>query len=57
MRNIQHKIMDLGVGEVFGEDMICYGIANAYSVKVESTQLSLLSIERTEFSKKYKRMV
>ena len=49
--------MDLGVGEVFGEDFICYAIANSYSVKVESPGLVLLSIEKSEFTKKYRRML
>lgn len=49
--------MELGVGEVFGEDFICYAMVNSYSVKVESTKLELLSIDKGEFGKKYKRMV
>lgn len=36
--------MDLGISEVFGEDSICYAIANSYSVKVESPKLTLLAI-------------
>ena len=49
--------MDLGVGEVFGEDMLCFAIPNTYSVKVETTHVALLSIERGDFTKKYKRML
>ena len=40
-------MIDLGIGEVFGEDAICYAIANSYSVKVESTKLVLVSIGNT----------
>jgi hypothetical protein len=49
--------MDLGVGEVFGEDLIVFGIPNTYGVKVESTTLTVLTIERDQFNKKYKKMI
>lgn len=49
--------MDLFAGEAFGEDYLCYSAANTYSAKVESTTLDLLIIDKSEFQKKYKRMV
>ncbi len=53
----QKKIMDLEVGKCFGEDFICFNQKNSYSVKVESPNVTLLSIKSSEFSKKYKRML
>lgn len=49
--------MDLGFGELFGEDMLCFNVSNTYSIRVESTSAILLSIDRAEFIKKYKRIV
>jgi CRP-like cAMP-binding protein len=48
--------MDLGYGEVFGEDFICFGLPNTYAIKAESTKVTLLSIDKSEYNKKYKRM-
>lgn len=49
--------MDLEYGEVFGEDPICYSIPNTYSIRVESLTATLVSINKTEFMKKYKKLV
>ena len=49
--------MDLGAGECFGEDFICFGKANYYGVKVESFKVTLLSIDKQKFHEKYKRML
>ena len=51
------KIMDLGPGEVFGEDYLIYGSTNTYSIQIETTQFSALTIEKLNFNKKYKKMV
>ena len=48
--------MDLCIGEAFGEDFIIFNLPNTYAVKVESPKLTLLSIDKAEFNKKYKRM-
>lgn len=48
--------MDLDVNEVFGEDHIVFNLPNTYAVKAESTKVSLLSIDKVEFLKKYKKM-
>lgn len=48
--------MDLGFGEAFGEDYICFNLPNYYSVKVESTSMAVLSIEQSEYFKKYKKI-
>ena len=57
VKMVQHKLMDLGYGELFGEDMLCFNVTNTYSIRVESTSATLLSIDRIEFVKKYKRIV
>lgn len=49
--------MDLGFGELFGEDMLCFNVLNTYSIRIESTSAVLLYIDRSEFIKKYKRIV
>jgi hypothetical protein len=49
--------MDLGEGEVFGEDYICFEQSNLYSIKVESNKVVLLSIERYELFKKYRKVI
>lgn len=49
--------MDLGVGEAFGEEFIVFNRANTYSFRVTSNKMTLLSISKEEFIKKYRRMM
>ena len=42
---------------MFGEDYLCYTLPNTYSVKVESIKFSMLSIDKAEFVKKYRKMI
>ena len=55
------KILQLAQGEVFGEDnvILCGADShpNFYTVKVESTSCTLLSIDKSEFHKKFKRIL
>ena len=48
--------MDLGEGECFGEDYIIFTMANTYAIQVETTKVQLMSIDKGEFLKKYKKM-
>lgn len=43
--------------EVFGEDHIVFNLPNTYAVKAESTKVTLLSIDKNEYMKKYKKMI
>jgi len=49
--------LDLEIGETFGEDGICFGIPNTYSVKVESSSVHIIFTERSDFSRKYKWLI
>jgi len=53
----QRKVLDLEVGKLFGEDHVCFGLPNTYSVRAESPVVTLLVIRAVHFQKKYKRML
>jgi CRP-like cAMP-binding protein len=49
--------MDIEIGECFGEDPFCFNVPNTYSVKIESKDCSLYSIDRASFLKKFKKII
>ena len=56
-KKVCYKLMDLGIGDCFGEDYLCFNEPNTYSIQTQSTELILFSIDRQEFIKKYKRII
>mmetsp|Transcript_6793 Transcript_6793/g.6027 ORF Transcript_6793/g.6027 Transcript_6793/m.6027 type:complete len:223 (+) Transcript_6793:104-772(+) len=51
------KIMDIGEGELFGEDLICFNVENQYTVKAISTQVTCLVITYSQLMKEYRRLI
>ena len=56
MKTVQHKLMNLEEGECFGEDNICLGVPNSYSVRVESNEVVLYTIDKQKFHK-YRKVI
>ena len=49
--------MDIDIGECFGEDPLCFNVLNTYSVKIESKECILYSIDREKFLKRFKKII
>lgn len=54
-RNI--KVIELGPGECFGEDMLCFGLPNTYSVVAVTTKVTLHYISYHDFKRFFKRIL
>ena len=47
--------MNIGEGEMVGEDYACFYKNNGYSVKVESINVKVMQIDSLDFIKKFKK--
>ena len=44
-----HKILDLGTGDIFGEDALFFECPNRFTAKVTSIGTSIISIKNSDF--------